>query len=335
MSVHLIVGEDDYLVERAARAAIGDLPVDEIDSATSVNAALQLSDISRVRSEAFAESLFDPARAVWWRNIGFLPGGDRGGKGEDGGKTSEDVKLALENLAKAIAANPPGESVKLVISAPRLLKTSIFAKTLQGVADVKFFETAKGWEAAKNAAVFASDCAAEMGLRFDYGAVDLFCAKVGVSSRSIMSEVCKLRDYLGPGRTTIAKDDIAAITSAGPGTEPEMWAVADAVMRRNADEALAAAMNFKDDSGFPVPVLTTVERTLRQMLDFDLIKDSLSPWQARKMEEALKKWRRSELRSARFRFLNLRERAVSGSADAGEMLFVEIVGACKGKGLGR
>ncbi len=331
MSVHLIAGEDDYLVERAARAAIGDLPVDEIDSATSVNAALQLADISRVRTEAFAESLFDPSRAVWWRNAGFLPGG----KKDDADKTSEEVKLALEDLARAIAANPPGDSVRLVITAPRLLKTSIFAKTLQSVADVKFFETAKTWEAAKNAAVFASDCASEMGLKFDYGVVDLFCAKVGVSSRAIMSEVCKLRDYLGSERTTITKDDIAAITSAGPGTEPEMWAVADAVMRRNADEALAAAMNFKDDSGFPVPILTTIERTLRQMLDFDQIKDSLSPWQARKMSEALKKWRRNELRSARFRFLNLRERVVGGAVGAGEMLFVEIVGACKGKGLAR
>lgn len=322
MSVHLFAGEDDYLVESAARKAMAGFAVEEIDSAASGNAAAQLRDIARVRDAYAARSLFDPLRAVWWRNARFLPGAE---------KLAEDVKEALEDFARRVAGDPPPDNLKLVITAPKLLKTSIFAKTLQSVAEIAVFESAKGWAARQRSAVFAADCASEAGIKFDSGALEAFCAKVGPDSRAIVSEIAKLRDYLGANRKAATTADVMAVTSPGPGAEPELWGVSDAVMRRNAAEALAIAMQFRQDSNFAVAVSSTLERLFRQLLDLDALSDSMPAWQARKFQEALRKWNRQELRAARFRFLNLRERAVSGGESAGELVLAEIVRACKGR----
>ena len=46
MNVHVIIGEDDYLVSSAARKIVGDgVGLEVVDSLNSTNADLQLSDV--------------------------------------------------------------------------------------------------------------------------------------------------------------------------------------------------------------------------------------------------------------------------------------------------
>jgi hypothetical protein len=67
-----------------------------------------------------------------------------------------------------------------------------------------------------------------------------------------MSELAKMRDYLGPGGSVITAAAIEEVTSQGTGVEPEVWAVTDALGERNLEKALAAMKRFEGENGFEV-----------------------------------------------------------------------------------
>lgn len=320
MNLHLIAGEDDFLVNRLARKAIGDFAVEEIDSSMAGNAETQLREIAKARESFLTPPFFDPDKATWWRNVKFLPGAE---------KLAEEVKAALEDFARLMVKNPLPDNQTMVITGPKLLKTSVFAKILQEAAAVTVLTPPKGRAAAEQAAAAAIDFAAEEGLRFAAGAAEALVAKTGTDTRSLLSEVTKLRDYLGGERKLIKAEDVAAVSSPGAGMEPNFWAITDAIGSRNADKAVAAAMEFKSDQGFAVMVSGAIERFFRQMLDLDEISHTLMPFQVRNLEMFKRNWTQNELRTARFRFMNLRERAVSSGSEAVEELIVtEIIRVC-------
>lgn len=329
--LHLIVGEDDYLVEKAAKRIIGDQTgLEVIDSGEATNAELQLKDI-RAADQSFSTPPFlDPRKVTWWRRVEFLPGS---GKRE----SSEEVKKELEKFARRLADVKLPENQDFIITAPKLLKTSVFAKTLGAVADVKWFNAGKPWEAARDAVARVTDLAAEMGLKFEFGAADVFVSRVGVDSRSLMSELEKMRDYLGGGGKTITAADIAEITSQGVGVEPEIWAITDALGERNAAKALDAASRFERENGFAIFVSGIVEKFFRQLVEMKAAEESgrlgelvrsMSPFAAKKNTAFLRNWTLGELRVARWRFLTLRERAVSSLSSADVVLSCEIVRVC-------
>ena len=334
--LHLIVGEDDFLVESAAKRIIGDqIGLEVIDSGESTNAELQLRDI-RAADQSFSTPPFlDPKKVTWWRRVDFLPGG---GKRD----SSEEVKKELEKFARRLADVKLPENQDFVITAPKLLKTSVFAKTLSAVADVVWFNAGKPWEAARDAAARVTEHAAEMGLGFEFGAADIFVARVGVDSRSLMSELGKMRDYLGDGKKTITAADIAEITSQGVGVEPEIWAITDALGERNAAKALDAVRRFERENGFAIFISGVAEKFFRQLVEMKAAEEAgrldeavrgMSPFAARKNTAFLRNWSLGELRVARWRFLTLRERAVSSLASADVVLSCEIVRVCARRGV--
>ena len=90
-----------------------------------------------------------------------------------------------------------------------------------------------------------------------------------------------------------------------------------------------SALEFKTDTGFAVMVSGAIERFFRQMLDLEAIEDTLAPFQVRNLQMFKRNWTTNEMRTARFRFMNLRERAVSSGGEAVEELIVtEIIRAC-------
>jgi hypothetical protein len=58
----------------------------------------------------------------------------------------------------------------------------------------------------------------------------------------------------------------------------------------------------------------------------------MSPFAARKNTGFLRNWTLNELRVARWRFLSLREKAVSSSASADVLLMCELVRVCRRAG---
>lgn len=325
-NIHLIIGEDDYLVSETAKKTVGDgVGLEVVDSLNSSNAELQMADLREVDASFSTPPFLDPRKVTWWKNVHFLPGG---GKRD----SSEEVKEALERFAEKIAraAATLPENQHLVISGPRLLKTSIFAKTLAPVAEMAVFAAGKPWEAARNAAVRVIDLAAEMNLKFDRGAAEHFVARVGTDSRSLMSELGKMRDYLGKDAHTITLADIDEVTSQGVGVEPEVWAITDALGERNLEKTLSAARRFEQENGFAVLVTTVVEKFFRQLIDVkNGAAGELNPFVQRKMSGFLRNWTPAELRIARWRFLTLRERVVSGTTSGDVLVINELVRACR------
>ena len=319
MGLHVIIGEDDYLVGETAKKVIGDgVGLEVIDSMNSTNAELQMKDLRAAEASFDTPPFLDPKKVTWWKNVHFLPGG---GKKD----SSEEVKEALEKFAAKLAASPLPENQHFILSGPKLLKTSIFAKTLATAAETVVFAAEKPWEAAKSAVVRVIDLAQEMGLKFAPGAAEKFVSVVGTDSRSLMSELGKMRDYLGTEASTITEVAVAEITSQGYGVEPVVWDVTDAIGRRDLGAALAAMRKFELENGFAVFMTGIVEKFFRQLLDVKNGKtEGMNPYALRKNEGFLRNWSLAELRAARARFLMLREKVVSGTT-SGDTLVVSTL----------
>lgn len=331
-NLHVIIGEDDYLVSETAKKLIGDVgpALEVIDSNTATNAELQLKDIVAADASFSTPPFLDPVKVTWWKNVRFLPCGGKGGP-------SEMVKEALEKFAKKLAANPLPDNQKFILSGPKLLQTSIFAKTLKGAAEMAVFAAGKPWEQARNAAVRITELAAEMNLKFDRGVADLFVARVGTDSRSLMSELGKMRDFLGNGRHTITAADVQEISSQGIGVEPEIWAITDALGERKLDAVLSAVRRFEQENGFAVMVTTVVEKFFRQLTELkdaqakgrtDAATEGMNPYAVKKNLGFLRNWSLNELRVARYRFLTLREKVVSSAGSADVLVLTELVRVC-------
>lgn len=329
-NLHVIIGEDDYLVDSTARKIVGDgVGLEVIDSANSSNADSQLADLREAEASFSTPPFLDPRKVTWWKNVHFLPGG--------GKAPAADVKAALEKFASKLAASPLPENQHFILSGPHLLKTSVFAKALSPAAETVVFAAGKPWEAARNATVRVIDLAREAGLAFERGAAELFVSRVGVDSRSLMSELGKMRDYLGPGESVITSGAVDEVTSQGVGVEPEVWAITDALGGRDLEKALAATRRFEQENGFAVLVTTVVERFFRQLVELksavaahgaDAAVQGMNPYAAKKNLAFLRNWTLNELRIARWRFLSLRERAVSSSGSVDALVCVEMVRAC-------
>ena len=91
-NLHIIIGEDDFLVDSTAKKIIGDgVGLEVVDSANSGNAELQLADLREADASFSTPPFLDPRKVTWWRNVHFLPGG--------GKAPAADVKSALEKFA--------------------------------------------------------------------------------------------------------------------------------------------------------------------------------------------------------------------------------------------
>ena len=320
MGLHVIIGEDDYLVGETSRKVIGDgVGLEVIDSMNATNAELQMKDLRTAEASFDTPPFLDPKKVTWWKNVHFLPGG--GGKKA----TSEEVKEALEKFAAKLVASPLPENQHFILSGPHLLKTSIFAKTLSTAAEMVVFAAEKPWEAAKNAVVRVIDLADEMGLKFAPGAAEKFISVVGTDTRSLMSELGKMRDYLGTESSSITAADIEEVTSQGYGVEPEVWDVTDAIGKRDLNVALGAMRKFELENGFAVFMTGIIEKFFRQLIDVKNGKtEGMNPYALRKNEGFLRNWSSAELRAARARFLMLREKVVSGTT-SGDILVVSTL----------
>lgn len=329
--LHVIIGEDDYLVAEAAKRLIGDgVGLETIDSANASNAELQLADLRAADASFSTPPFLEPSKVTWWKNVRFLPQGGKGGP-------SEEVKTALEKFARKLVSAPVPANQRFILSGPRLLASSVFAKTLKTAAETVSFAAGKPWEAAKNAAARVRDAAAEQGLTFARGALETFVARVGTDSRSLMNELAKLRDYLG-GAGTVSENDIAAITSPGVGVEPEIWSVTDAIGARDVAAAVAAVARFAGENGFAVMLTTVIEKFFRQLVELKdaeergalaAATEGMNPFVAKKNAAFLRNWTLRELRVARYRFLTLREKAVSSAGSVDVLVETELVRALR------
>ena len=346
-NIYLFVGEDDYLVEAAARKVIATAvepslratAVETVDGGAD-NMEEQLASLKSCVASVQTPPFLDPVKLTWWRGVTFLPGGGRNGT------LSEAVKTALEKFAADLAAHPLPSNQVLVLTATKLLKTSIFAKTFAKFAKiVEFGGGGKSKDRLEMAAMRLPDLAAAEKLSFAPGADQAFLAKVGTDTRIIVSELAKLRTYLGNTRNEVTAADIAEVCSVN-GEEPELWDVTDAIAQRNPAKLLSTLARFDGEKGFGILLGTIAEKFFRELYvyrdaldkgwltpfggwaknlppevagDLDAVgigpNVSRSPWAVKNGAKNAKNFTLMELRAARFRMLQAREKLVSANAD--------------------
>ncbi len=332
-NIHMVIGADDFLVAEAVKAIYGDdTGLEVIDSSNSTAAEAQLSDIGAADSSLMEMPFLYPKKTTWWRNVHFLPRAGATG-------SSEEVKASLERFAKKLAATNLPDNQIFILSAPQLMASSIFAKSLKGAVTIKDLDAARAKKnssyAARENEARAIEFAARYSLKFAPDALEAFALTVGDDARSQLNEVEKLRSYIGESRNNITLNDVESIVSSGPGVEPSLWSVTNAVAERDARKALLALRPLEGTNGFDIKITSALERTLRQLV---VMKDSImrgvdypqggSPWQLDKLRRQAAKWSLLELRQARHRIAALRENAVTGSENITARIEIEINRAC-------
>lgn len=367
-NIHIIIGEDDYLVSEAAKAVLNaavpaelrETAVETVDGEAG-NMDDQLASLRSCRDSVDSPPFLDPVKLTWWRNVTFLPGGGRGGK------ISEDVKSALEKFAKDLVSRPIPSNQTLLITAPKLLQTSVFAKTLKDIAAFEVFAgESKASKRLESALVRLPALAKAAGVEFAPGSERAFLMRTGADTRTIVSELDKLATYLGDEKRPVTADDIAEVTCVSGG-EPEIWELTDAVSRLDASRALTVFGAIAGDSGAPVLAATVLEKFFRELsvcrdaLDKGFLdargnwKNGLPPataadldaagvgpgagknaWAMRNLAQQAVRFDTRQLRVCRYRMLDLREKIVSGRADATsvEMEIVRLIRSLQRKSSG-
>ena len=345
-NIHMIVGEDSYLVEAAARkileaavpSSIRETAVEIVDGNAS-NAETQLASLRACVASVMTPPWFDPVKLTWWRGVTFFPGGENA--------PSEAVKTALEKFVSDLTATPLPENQVLIVTVPKLLRTGVAAKRLAGLAQCQEFADGggKARDRMDAARMRLPGLAAAEKLTFAPGADEAFLSKVGTDTRIVVSELAKMRTYLGDGRNEVTAADVALVSSVG-GEEPELWDVTDAIAQRNPAKLIATLSRFDGEKGFGIMLSTIVEKFFRELVIYrdaldrgwlapyggwaknlpadvqeDLDAAGIGPgvskgsWAVRRGARNAQAFTLLELRTARYRILQVREKLVSSAAD--------------------
>ncbi|MDD2459643.1 MAG: hypothetical protein WC328_01780 [Kiritimatiellia bacterium] len=259
----LICGDDDYLVDAAARERISQL-VPEPDRAfgvETVDGHRDTGDEIRKAVDACMESVqtpgfFGATKVTWFRDVTFLTGGGR----------SADTTAAKEAVHKLVTWLKDGllDGQTLIITAAKVLRSSTFFKTCQQHGEVQDFGNGlKAWELEKLAGQRMDALFVKAGLAVDPAARAEFLKRVGCDTRLLVSEIEKLRLYAGD-RNRVTVDDVREITSIG--REAEAWDLLDAFGERNALGVLTTLKRLSGQRGIGVMLAAMLEKTVRDLL---------------------------------------------------------------------
>jgi DNA polymerase-3 subunit delta len=338
----LICGDDDYLVDSAARERVNQL-VPEQDRAFGIeiiDGRKDTADEARRAVDACIESVqtpgfFGSSKVTWLRDATFLTGG---------GRVSETVaaKEAVEKLTEWLK-NGLLDGQVLVITAIKVLRSSVFFKVCQKQGEVEDFGGGfKSWELEKLADQRLDTLLKKAGLAIDGDARTEFLNRAGFDTRFLVQEIEKLRLYVGD-RKQVTAEDVREITSIG--REAEAWDLLDAFGERNALAALATLKRLSGQKGIGIMLAAMLEKNVRELL---VLRDAydrkwaygsrggacgwsnslppeaaallnalpvnpktLNAWAMKKKLPHALNYTLQELRVARFRILELREKLVS------------------------
>ncbi len=348
----LICGDDDYLVDSTARERVNQL-VAEPDRALGIeiiDGRKDTADEVRRAVDACIESVqtpgfFGTSKVTWFRDVTFLTGG---------GRVSESAaaKEAVDKLSVWLK-NGLLDGQSLIITATKVLRNSVFFKICQKQGEIEDFGGGlKSWELEKLADQRLDAMSKKAGLSFDPDARTEFLNRAGFDTRFLVQEVEKLRLFLGE-RKRVATNDVREITSIG--REAEAWDLLDAFGERDAWGVLMTLKRLSGQKGIGIMLAAMLEKAVRELLvlreaydrkwaygskggacgwNTNLPPDatallhvlpvnpkSMNAWSLKKKLPHALNYTLQELRVARFRILELREKMVSTSLP--EMFLLE------------
>jgi len=333
----LICGDDDYLVNSAARERVNQIVpaaeqnygVDVVDGRKDTG-----DDVTRAVKDCMesvqSPGMFSTCKVTWLRDASFLTGG---------GRASESIaaKAAVERLSRWLGEGLP-EGQNLVISTEKVLRSSVFFKTCQAQGEVIDFGSGlKPWEREKAAEERLGMLLGQVGVQMERTARNEFIARVGFDTRLQVQELEKLRTYLHP-RLSATENDVREITSIG--READAWDVLDAFGERKAVSLITALNQLSGQRGIGIMLAAMLEKNvgdliiLREAYDkkwahaggwssnippeamvmlgtLPVNPKTTAAWSLRKKLPHAMNYTLQELRVARFRILDMREKMVS------------------------
>lgn len=352
--VFLICGDDDYLVDSAARERINQIvpAADREYGVEVVDGRRETGDEARRAVESCIESVqtpgfFGSVKVTWLRGASFLTGG---------GRVSESAaaKEAVERLTCWLKEGLL-DGQTLLITAAKILRSSVFFKVCQKQGEVTDFGGGfKSWELEKLADQRLDQLLKDVGLSMDDEARKEFLTRVGFDTRLLVQELNKLSLYLGKV-THVSASDVREITSIG--REAEAWDLLDAFGNRDAYALLDTLKRLSGQKGVGIMLAAMLEKSVREllvlreaherkwvyggkggscgwssslppeavaMLDaLPVNPKTMNAWALKKKLPYALNYTLQELRIARFRILDLREKLVSTALP--EMFLLETV----------
>ncbi len=235
-SIYFISGNDEGLVKEKALETYARIKPQSTDdfSNETINGEADNSDhasriCAQVGEAIQSFGFFNSDKVIWLKNANFL--------GDDVTGRSETTKKSVEYLSDLLSQGLP-EGTTLLISAIGVDKRRAFYKWLAKNAEVsvcdKLDTSKEGWQ--DQVGRLARGYARDLDLSFDGEALELFVNRVGAETRTIKTELEKLKLFLLP-ENKVSTDDVVKMTpSSHTGV---IFEIGKALEERNAGAAIA------------------------------------------------------------------------------------------------
>jgi DNA polymerase III subunit delta len=223
----------------------------------------------------------------------------------------------LDPLLEALGSMPP-DTVLVIVVRGKPLKGLVKAVQAAG-GDVREYPAPKPWEMPK----WVAGRASEAGLRLDGEAAKVLVGTVGTGQQRLAREIEKIAIAVHP-ETVVTPEDVEEL-AAGE-TAPKVYALADAVVGGEAQDAIAIAQQLaaqgSRSNSFVLPVASRL-REVRQvigLLDSGMAEKDLPsamgqpPWRVKKTVALARKADRETLERGICRFAELELELRGGSS---------------------
>ena len=232
---------------------------------------------------------------------------------------------------QAYASSPGAESF-LIVRAPKLDRKRKLHKALAEAGVCLAFRRPVGDAELSALASEMTSMATARGVELSAGAAGLLLDVYGPDLNRIASELDKLSLWLGPGAAAPAPIDEATVRGLVSGSEIlSGWELADAVTKRDAVEAIAAARRLLDAGDEPIRILGGLASRARALLRAKALTEAGVPpkavidgaraWYFRDaLALGLKRYTLHELLAMPGRFLEADRSLKSRSLDKGAVL---------------
>jgi DNA polymerase-3 subunit delta len=264
VSLHLVCGVDDYLVEQQARKIVdAGVPVAEralglevLDGRVETKDAAQ-AVIRQCLEAVQTAGFFGGGKLVWLRNATFLNPQVRPGD-------NEEVKERVAELTARIKAGLP-EGQRLLVTAVSIARNTAFFKACQAAGEVSDCGGGeKSWEQDKLARERLTGQLRERNLQMTEDVRERFLQRAGTSTRLLVNELEKLRLYLGNAAGQVAAEDVDAIVSVG--REAMAWDLTDAMGERDAGRLMQALRRLQAQNENVIGLVAMAELRIRELI---------------------------------------------------------------------
>jgi len=263
-SLHLVFGDDEFLVNAKARELIDGLcPPEEralgleVVDASAENADEAVQAVGRCLEAVRTSGFFGGNKVVWLRDANFFTDTKTG--------KAEAVKASVEALTSLIKAGFPAGHV-LVVSAPGVDGRKAFFKACKAAGTIHEFKTPdRPAQADQSARERAAEIWRRLGLTpASRDVMEQFMLRVGGDTRRLLAESEKLSAYLGRERRQATVDDVSAIVS--PGRESIAWDLADHVGARRTVAALRVMRQLLFQKESSIGLMVGLQNRFREMV---------------------------------------------------------------------